>query len=133
MIGPTCGEMIYLDTHVVVWLYAGQVDLLSGLAKDSIDSENLLISPMVGLELQFLSEIGRIKVNSEEIVNDLSMRIGLRYCELPFTSVVTKSLNQHWTRDPFDRIIVAQASLQKESVLLTKDSLIQKNYLKARW
>ncbi|MCG8527919.1 MAG: PIN domain-containing protein [Opitutales bacterium] len=125
--------MVYLDTHVVVWLYAGQVDLLSGLAKDSIDSENLLISPMVGLELQFLSEIGRIKVNSEEIVNDLSMRIGLRYCELPFTSVVTKSLNQHWTRDPFDRIIVAQASLQKESVLLTKDSLIQKNYLKARW
>ncbi len=133
MIGPTCGEMVYLDTHVVVWLYAGQVDLLSVFAKDSIDSENLLISPMVGLELRFLSEIGRIKVDSEEIVNDLSMRIGLRYCELPFTSVVTKSLNQHWTRDPFDRIIVAQASLQKESVLLTKDSLIQKNYLKARW
>ena len=51
---------IYLDSHVVVWLSAGQVNKLSAIAKTQIDENDLLISPMVLLELKFLHEIGRI-------------------------------------------------------------------------
>ena len=40
--------MIYLDTHVVVWLYAGRTDLFPPLAKSQIDGNDLLISPLVG-------------------------------------------------------------------------------------
>ncbi|MCB8766407.1 hypothetical protein [Planktothrix agardhii] len=39
--------MIYLDTHVVVWLYAGLTDKLSNLAKSLINTHDLYISPMV--------------------------------------------------------------------------------------
>ena len=55
--------MIYLDTHAVIWLYAGEIDLFPAKAKDAIEASELLISPAVLLELQFLKEIGRIKVS----------------------------------------------------------------------
>ncbi len=42
------------------------------------------------------------------------------------------SRNFSWTRDPFDRIITAQASLN-EALLITKDGSIRKNYARAVW
>ena len=41
--------MIYLDTHVVVWLYAGELDRISGAAKARLEEQDLLISAMVTL------------------------------------------------------------------------------------
>jgi PIN domain nuclease of toxin-antitoxin system len=37
-----------------------------------------------------------------------------------------------WTRDPFDRIIVAQATL-KHSPLITKDETLRKHYKHCIW
>lgn len=99
--------MIYLDTHVVVWLYAGRTDLLSPLAVDRIEAEDLYISPMVQLELEYLREIDRLTVGSALIIESLSQRIGLTLCDLPFAAVVVESILQSWTRDPFDRLITA--------------------------
>ena len=44
----------YLDTHVVAWLCAGQVELLTDRALRLLRDSDLLISPMVRLELQYL-------------------------------------------------------------------------------
>ncbi len=52
--------MIYLDTHVVVWLYSGLTDKLSELAKSIINENEVYISATVRLELQYLYEIKRI-------------------------------------------------------------------------
>lgn len=46
--------LTYFDTHVVAWLYAGRVDLFSRRAATAIEDGELLISPMVTLELQYL-------------------------------------------------------------------------------
>ena len=51
--------MIHLDTHVVVWLYAGRTDLLSAAAVEAIEEHSMAISPIVLLELEYLHEIGR--------------------------------------------------------------------------
>ena len=39
--------MIYLDTHVVVWLYAGLTTRLTPTARDLLNASDLAISPMV--------------------------------------------------------------------------------------
>lgn len=70
--------MIFLDTHVVVWLYAGIVEKISKLAIQQIESNELLISQMVRLELQYLYEIGRITVAPDIMIKDLSNTIGLK-------------------------------------------------------
>lgn len=124
--------MIYLDTHVVVWLYAGRLAELSAAARAAIEKQDLLVSPMVVLELRFLFEIGRINVPAEAMVSALAQEIGLRVCDLPFARVAGAALEETWTRDPFDRIIVGQAKL-RDAPLVSKDGHIQEHYPKALW
>ena len=45
--------MIYLDTHVAVWLYAGTVKKMGQQVKDLINAHDVVISPAVRLELQY--------------------------------------------------------------------------------
>lgn len=124
--------MIYLDTHVVVWLYAGELAMLSEPAKDLINDNDTAISPIVRLELQYLYEIQRITVDAEVIVSDLSERIGLKICDKPFNAIVSGAFGFSWSRDPFDRIIVSHASVN-DNLLVTKDQTILTHYKNAMW
>ncbi len=124
--------MIYLDTHVVVWLYAGKIKKLSEQAKELINDHEVIISPVVRLELQYLFEIQRVTGEANEIVFDLSDRIGLKMCDKSLNTIISGALDLSWTRDPFDRIIVANAAIN-HNILVTKDQNILKNYEKAMW
>ena len=124
--------MIYLDTHVVVWLYAGDVERLSPIACKLIESQALLVSPIVQLELEYLREIDRLTVGSALVLESLEQSIGLEMCDRPFAQVVIESIQQSWTRDPFDRLIVAQAKA-RDARLLTKDRTILSHYDHAVW
>lgn len=124
--------LIYLDTHVVAWLYAGQVERLSAKAVKLIEAEELRISPMVILELEYLREIGRLRAGGNTVLQSLSTQLGLVVCDLTFPAVIESALDQNWTRDPFDRAIVGHAALAA-SPLVTKDDTIRRHYRLARW
>lgn len=124
--------MIYLDTHLVVWLYAGLSERFSERARQLINQDDLYISPVVRLELQHLYEIQRVTDDAHTIVVDLINRIGLLVCDKPFDNVVTSAMKFSWTRDPFDRLIVAHAALN-DNILLSKDQHILTNYAHSRW
>jgi len=125
--------MIYLDTHVVLWLYALKGDALSKNACRLIEeSATILISPMVLLEMVYLYEIDRLKVESDQIYRYLKERIRLNVCTKPFIEVIQLASKQSWTRDPFDRIITAQAAIDHKT-LVTKDITIRQHYSKAIW
>ncbi len=124
--------MIYLDTHVVAWLYSGQLDLFPSAVKQLLAVEEPHISPMVVLELQYLFEIGRTTEPAETVVSYLRGQIGLQVCDKPFEKVILPALGHDWTRDPFDRIIVAQAAID-DSRLISKDELIRAHYPRAFW
>ena len=125
-------SLIYLDTHVVVWLYAGQVERLPAAARDIINDSDVLISPMVLVEMQYLLEIGRFTDPVERVLEALGKDLGLAVCDLPFADVARRALEQGWTRDPFDRFIVSQASLH-DAPLVTKDQEIHRHYSRATW
>ena len=124
--------MIHLDTHVVVWLYANELSRFSSAGLERIENNDLFISPMVTLELEYLHETGRLRCKSRIICDSLEQTVGLRICDHSFTAVIRVSIDQTWTRDPFDRVIVAQARLA-DAPLLTKDGSIIKHYRKAFW
>ena len=124
--------MTYLDTHVVVWLYRGDLGLLSPAALEQIDADELLVSPSVVLELEYLSEIDRRRPAGLTVIRGLARDIGLKICDLPFGSVVEQALGEKWIRDPFDRLIVAQAKANR-APLVTKDEKIRQNYRLAVW
>ena len=124
--------MTYLDTHVVVWLYTGERGKLSAPAVDQIQDDDLLVSPAVVLELEFLHEIRRGKAPASKVIAQLSEDIGLRICELTFATVVQDAVDQNWVRDPFDRLIVGHASAN-DAPLITKDEKIRRHYRHAVW
>ena len=124
--------MTYLDTHVVLWAYDREYGRLSPQAKTYLDRGELLLSPAVVLELEFLYEIKRLSARALDIVSWLSAEIGVRVCDLPFPVVVEAALAQKWVRDPFDRLIVAQAHAN-HAPLITKDQAIQQHYRRAVW
>ncbi|GAA6621080.1 type II toxin-antitoxin system VapC family toxin [Scytonema sp. NUACC26] len=124
--------MIYLDTHVIAWLYSGLTDKLTDIAKTLINENEVYISEIVRLELQYLYEIKRIKDETDMIISNLSAQIGLKVCHKKFNDIINMALTINWTRDPFDRIITANA-LINNNILLSKDQNILNNYLYAKW
>ena len=124
--------MIHLDTHVLVWLYFGKTKEFSQKAKELINKNDLHYSPIVKLELTYLEEVNRFSVSAKQILKTLTKDLELKESQASFSEVTTKSLKESWTRDPFDRLIVAQAKSENVK-LLSRDRLILKNYHKATW
>jgi PIN domain nuclease of toxin-antitoxin system len=124
--------VIHLDTHVVVWLYAGDLVRLPAGARRRLEREELRISPVVALELEYLCEVGRIAEGASAVLPALARTLGLTQEEADFAAVVTAARALTWTRDPFDRLIVGHATMVG-APLLTKDRTIRKHYRHAVW
>ena len=124
--------VIYLDTHVAAWLFAGDQTRISRPARLAIESHDLLISPAALLELEYLYETKRTRTPGAAVVDDLQDRIGLRVCDLPFHDIVRSAMGHRWTRDPFDRLIVGHAAI-RATPLLTKDRTFRRHYASAVW
>lgn len=122
----------YLDTHAVVWLYNNELKKFPSATLELIENSKLLISPMVILELEYLYEIKRINEQANTLVRTLQQEIDLQTCSINFLKIITSALEQNWTRDPFDRIIVAQADIN-QTLLVSKDKMIHNNYSKVFW
>src|SRR5438876_11428795 len=67
----------YLDTHVALWLYAGETERISKRAATLINRESMLASPIVLLELEYLREVGRVAATPQTVIAELKRRVGL--------------------------------------------------------
>jgi PIN domain nuclease of toxin-antitoxin system len=88
---------------------------------------------MVTFELDILYEIRRTKILWNGVRADLEYELGLRVCNLPFSRIIEAARQEGWTRDPFDRIIVANAKANGLAYLISADEDIRKNYQRAVW
>jgi PIN domain nuclease of toxin-antitoxin system len=123
--------VIYLDTHVAAALYQPELKAFSAAALSALEQEgDLRISPIVLLELESLHEIKRTRVPAARIVAVLATEIGLKVCDLAFSGIVQQALEERWTRDPFDRLILAHARVN-DGVLITRDQTIRRRYSRA--
>ncbi len=123
---------MHLDTHVVAWLYAGEVDRFPAGARQRIETEPLEVSPIVILELQYLFETGKITEPPAAVITDLERRVGLREVEAELAALINIAVGRSWTRDPFDRLIASHATLEGEP-LLTADTTILAELPEAVW
>jgi PIN domain nuclease of toxin-antitoxin system len=122
----------FLDTHAAVFLWEGRIELFGSESRALLESADLRVSPIVGLELKFLEEIGRLKVGPARILRGLSADLGVVSSADVFEHVVAHAVGVSWTRDPFDRIIAATAMLHR-SPLVTRDRIIRQHYDRAVW
>ena len=71
------------------------------------------VSPVSLLELQFLSEVGRLELEHGGFVEALGNDPRFVIDEVPLMALVTHALPLTWTRDPFDRLLAAHSAARR--------------------
>jgi len=99
--------MILLDTNALLWLEGGhrRVRVLAS------GRQPLYMSPATLLELQILREAGRIRLRAGSVAS-LAHDDRWLLDEPPAGRWFDTALDLTWTRDPFDRLLVAHAQLR---------------------
>ncbi|MGB9031373.1 MAG: PIN domain-containing protein [Acidobacteriaceae bacterium] len=124
----------YLDTSVAVWLAQRSLDRISPAALDHLtQAADRRLSPAVLLELQFLSEIGRLLLPAADIRRKLEAEFAVTVCDFSFPLIAETALTENWTRDPFDRLITAHARANALAWLVTSDRRVREAYPRALW
>jgi PIN domain nuclease of toxin-antitoxin system len=123
----------YLDTHVVLFLATPLLERISVRAQAHMDRAELLISPVVLLELEYLFDVGKIQVRARDIQRKIEFELGVRVCDFSFEKIASVALDEKWTRDAFDRLIVSHAKANGLAPLVSSDRRIRTHYLRAIW
>ena len=126
-------KAVYLDTHIVVWLGEGKLGRISRKARIQLETADLLLSPMAMLELEYLYELKRTRLPARDVFQKVAHETGLRLCDLPFPSIASAALDEKWTRDPFDRLIVGNAKANGFALLISADEQIAQHYPRTVW
>ena len=98
--------MILLDTNAIIWLHLGHARTrqLARLAQP------LNVSPASMLELQVLVEAGRLQLAAD--LAQIASAMGWLIDDPPAAAWFETAADLGWTRDPFDRLLVAHAQLR---------------------
>ena len=111
---------LLLDTHVFIWWDEG-----AGLSKPALsairDADQVYVSAVTGWEIALKSNLGRIRTTRDVV----SAAAEAGFEELPIRlthTTVLRDLPMHH-RDPFDRMLVAQATAEGLT-LVTRDPVI---------
>lgn len=118
---PPPALVILLDTNALIWLEQGHPRtrvLTTG-------GKRLYISPASLLELQFLLEAGRIGLRGAA-VSDLVQRGPWLLDDPPAVKWFDAALDLGWTRDPFDRLLVAHARLRRWRLATADAGLLER-------
>ena len=111
--------MILLDTNALFWLERGHPRARALERRTG----RLYVSPAALLELQFLIELGRLRLRRTAAISDLADDPRWLVDDPPSLAWFAAARAVGWTRDPFDRLLVAHAQLRGWS-LATADSRI---------
>jgi PIN domain nuclease of toxin-antitoxin system len=117
---------LLLDTHTLLWLLGETERIAPGVVRDIEDASNLIvISAVCAWEIATKHALGKLPLpeNPDALMERAITE--LRAVELPITrrhALLSASLPNHH-RDPFDRLLVAQAMLEA-ATLVTADPLL---------
>ena len=115
---------LLLDTHVVLWLVDDVESLPTGWAELITVADVVHLSSVVGWEVGVKRSLGRLEAPApSRIVQELEP-LGYRRLAVSWEHAATSAELPWLHRDPFDRLLVAQAQIEG-LVLATVDSRIR--------
>ena len=111
---------ILLDTHVLIWLVEGDKNL-STLARSAIeDEDNSLYLSIASLwEITIKLSLGKLdlQLSVDEMVESFLIPGGIEILQIETSHLsILRDLPLHH-RDPFDRLIIAQAQAEKMTLI----------------
>jgi PIN domain nuclease of toxin-antitoxin system len=120
--------MLLLDTHALVWL-ASDPKKLSAPAKRAIrqHADQLYVSSISALEIAILVKRNRLSlpIPPEEYIGRALTQHGIRELPVDYRVAVASADLPDIHLDPFDRMIIATAQLNRMTIL-SMDRIISK-------
>lgn len=126
---------LLLDTHTFIWWDSEPAKLSPQVLALCQDRQNVLLLSVVSIwEMQIKLHLGKLRLALplKEIVESQRRINGIEILPITLEHVVAlENLPAHH-KDPFDRLLVAQAIVE-EAVLVSSDSNIAKYAVRVVW
>ncbi|MBW1750984.1 MAG: type II toxin-antitoxin system VapC family toxin [Deltaproteobacteria bacterium] len=124
-----------LDTHVFLWMAAAP-EKLSQKVKGIVSRKNnhLHLSAASGWEISLLNNLGRIELpdDPKRFVPEAMQLLQVAPIPIGFSTAISAAALPLIHRDPFDRIIIAEAKKEKMTIL-TKDKQFSAYEIQSLW
>jgi PIN domain nuclease of toxin-antitoxin system len=114
-----------LDTHFIVWITKKSSRLRNYPWLRQYEPWG--VSAVSLLEIQLLSEAGRIPLRNPRFVDAVMSDPRFEVDEVSVLALIQGALHLSWTRDPFDRLIAAHSRLRRVP-LCSVDSAVLANH-----
>jgi PIN domain nuclease of toxin-antitoxin system len=112
---------ILLDTHLLLWSLASP-GRLSSKARQRIESGEVFASAASIWEISIKSALGKLQADPAEVLSAIEPA-GFDHLHITGQHAAEVVKLSHLHKDPFDRLLVAQASVE-QMILLTDDDML---------
>tara|TARA_B100000315_G_C14223064_1_gene427361 strand:- start:122 stop:508 length:387 start_codon:yes stop_codon:yes gene_type:complete len=126
---------LLLDTHTFIWWDSEPAKLSSSALSACQDQANTLILSVVSVwEIQIKSQLGKLKLNLPlpEIIQSQWQTNNVEILPVELEHVLALQNLSHHHRDPFDRLLIAQANVE-DAFLVSGDSAFSEYSVKLIW
>ena len=115
---------LFLDTHILLWWLDDNASLTMKAREAIEDTDNLIIlSAAVIWEIRIKQALGKLKITPD--FYDVVKEQGFERLSITFEHAYAVGELPNHHRDPFDRILIAQAMLEHLTIV-THDAVFKK-------
>ncbi len=115
---------ILLDTHIIIWILEDSKKLSKKARKIIDDAHEVYISPISAWEMMIKMQLGKLEIELEDI-QKIFKQTNFIELNLKFEHVLALNHLPDHHKDPFDRMLIAQA-LSEPLKFITSDSIVKK-------
>ena len=124
-----------LDTHTFLWM-AGDPLSLSEKVREIVEEKNnrLYLSAASAWEIAMLQQLKRLELPDvpRRFIAEALQQLNVLPISIGFTTAISAATLPFIHRDPFDRLIIAEA-LKEKMTVLTRDNLFESYGVKVLW
>jgi PIN domain nuclease of toxin-antitoxin system len=114
---------LLLDTHVLLWVMRDADELTSNARELIAQADVVFVSAASLWEVAIKSALGKLPVDPERLQKQLALA-GFEPLPVTWSHATAVHALPHHHRDPFDRLLIAQA-MTEPLHLLTRDAALQ--------
>ncbi len=111
---------LLLDTHIFLWLNEQPEKLSANILSHCEDSNNcLFLSHVSPWEIQIKHQLGKLTLDEplQAMIETQQQDNDLQLLPITLTHIYALAHLPHHHRDPFDRLLIAQASVEEMSLI----------------
>ena len=126
---------LLLDTHTFIWWDSEPTKLSQRALELCRDSSNILLLSVTSIwEMQIKSQLGKLplRIPLAQMINTQQQNNQIELLSITVSHVLALNSLPYFHKDPFDRLLVAQASFEN-AVLISRDSKLTKYPVKIDW